>query len=94
MTVIASNLIGCKVTIEYDNGKTNKRGKIIGAYNKLESHYKGSSSSCLYFIILRDDNKIIERSYYSIKVDDEDFKKIYNNIKPEPISSRSEILDI
>ncbi len=90
--MIAQELIGCRI-VEAD-GTDKIIGKIIGSHNKLSSHHEGGSSSVLELVILTLKREIVNIRYSYIKIHPDDFNKVYNTLKPTPIGSRSEILDI
>ncbi len=84
--MIAPELIGCRVVEEDDWEEDDSiMGKIVGQYN--------DSDDC-YFIIMKEDGKIIVDYSQNIMVHPEDLKKLNTILKPRPIESRSEILDI
>ncbi len=91
--MIAQELIGCRV-IETESGNRKVVGKIVGSNNQLVGDYSRSSGSALRLVILQPNGEIREEYLYKVMVHPDDLKKIYNVIKPRPIGSRSEILDI
>jgi hypothetical protein len=91
--MISDKIIGCRV---YLHGDVEKKvvGKIVGSHNNSESHYKSSSSSTLNLFILKADGGFECDNYYAYRVVEEDLKKVFPTIEPEPIDNRFGILDI
>ena len=79
-------LIGCRVFRKNDGTKENI-GKIVGSCTRGQYHHP-------YFIILTIKGNFLEIDIEKTTIDKDDFNKIYNTIKPEPIESRLEILDL
>ena len=83
---IAKELIGCRVYEQNDMSK-----KVIG---KIVIFYTSSSYNIPQLGILTNKGNIVEFRITSITIIEEDLKKIYSAIKPEPIDNRFDILDL
>lgn len=82
--IIDKALIGCRV-------KPSSKGKsidgiIVGA--------TGSDRGRLFFIIMRKDGTFTDRDLTEIAIHKDDYRKVMQESIPEPIESRSEILDL
>ncbi len=83
--MIAKELIGCRVCNR--NGGKEILGKIVGSITQ-------GSGNHLYLIILNMEGEFLTACKSEIIIHPEDLQKVYNVLKPEPIGSRSEILDL
>ena len=83
--MISKALIGCRVTHQ-NGGGGQYNGIIIGA----SSHSGGR----MFFLILKPDKTFIDIDIVNAKINEEDYRKILQKEKPEPIESRLEILDL
>lgn len=86
MSIIAKELIGCRVYKKEDGSK-----EVIG---KIVAFYTTSNYNHPYLGILTHNKEILEIGLFEIKIVEEDFIKVYNTIKPEPINDRFEIMDL
>jgi len=77
-------LVGCRV-------KWIKTGKI---YGKIIWAYTRGSGNYPYFLVLTNEGIFREADCVNVQVVEEDLKKIYNYIKPDPVDDRFEILDL
>jgi len=83
--MIAKELMGCRVC--ETSSPTEVTGKIVGFY------LKGAYRVPIYQI-LTTDGYFKEKDVDRICIFKEDLDKIYKTIQPDPIRSRSEILDL
>lgn len=82
--MITKALIGCRIK-DLDKDK-NREGIIVGT--TMNNHGR------LFFIILCKDRTFTDMDLTDVKINEDDYKKVVRASIPEPIESRSEILDL